>query len=282
MPTQPAPPQEKDLSIRLTELEALSEVMALLRLTEQGKLRVSEKTGMPSAAGCEKILDCLSGGDFFPPDVAHRPEKKSYQQDIGHIKPVAWARLLKSGRYFATDGTKSKLTPAGIKALSRPPHEIINHLWTKWLANTTYDEFNRIDNIKGQYSKRHMTAKPPRRETIADALMECPANQWMLAEKFSSYMQAEGFEFDISNHPEKLYLAELRYGSFGYSGYGGWNILQFRYILCLLFEYAATLGLIDIAYIHPEGAMADYRDQWGGDDLDWLSRYDGLRASSRI
>jgi hypothetical protein len=32
------------------------------------------------------------------------------------------------------------------------------------------------------------------------------------------------------------------------NGSGGWNILQERYLLALLFEYAATLGLIDIAY----------------------------------
>jgi len=45
--------------------------------------------------------------------------------------------------------------------------------------------------------------------------------------------------------------------------------------MAFLFEYAATLGLIDIAYIHPSGARKDY-DQWGTDDLDCLSRYDGL------
>lgn len=64
----------------------------------------------------------------------------------------------------------------------------------------------------------------------------------------------------------------------GYEGYGGWNIVQFRYLLCFLFEYAATLGLVDIAYVHPRDGMDDFREQWGADDLEWLSRYDGLRA----
>ena len=123
-----------------------------------------------------------------------------------------------------------------------------------------------------------MTAKPPRRETIADTLLDCPANQWIDPEKFSGYMLAEGFEFEVSHNLSKLYVGELRYGNFGYAGYGGWNIVQFRYLLCLLFEYAATLGLIDIAYVHPSGAMDDFSDQWGADDLAWLSRYDGLRA----
>jgi len=51
-----------------------------------------------------------------------------------------------------------------------------------------------------------------------------------------------------------------------------------RYALCVLFEYAATLGLIDVAYADPRGARDDYRALWGGDELSCLSRYDGLSA----
>ncbi|MGH3674919.1 MAG: hypothetical protein ACRDU5_04125, partial [Mycobacterium sp.] len=46
----------------------------------------------------------------------------------------------------------------------------------------------------------------------------------------------------------------------------------------MLFEYAATLGLIDVTYTDPADARDDFRDNWGADDLDYLSRYDGLRA----
>lgn len=41
-------------------------------------------------------------------------------------------------------------------------------------------------------------------------------------------------------------------------------------------EYAATLGMIDIGFIPPEKAACDYRGNWGTDDLEYLSRYDGL------
>jgi len=278
MPTLETPGREEGLYLRETEHEALSEVMALLRLAEQGTLQISEKSGLVSPAGVRKILECLNGGDFFPPEVAYLPDKKSYHQEIGAIKPIGWARLLQSGGYFTNVGAKSKLTKLGIKALSLAPQEIIRHLWTKWLANTTYDEFNRIDEIKGQKKKGHMTAKPPRRQTIAKALLDCPANEWIDLDGFSNYMLARGLEFEVSINVWKLYLAEEKYGNFGYSGYGEWNIVQFRYILCLLFEYAATLGLIDVAYVHPRDGLDDYTDQWGADDLEWLSRYDGLRA----
>ena len=43
-----------------------------------------------------------------------------------------------------------------------------------------------------------------------------------------------------------------------------------------MFEYAATLGLIDVAYVAPAGVRRDFRSLWGTDDLDFLSRYDGL------
>jgi hypothetical protein len=90
-------------------------------------------------------------------------------------------------------------------------------------------------------------------------------------------MQAAGFQFKVTRDPWSLYLVDPQYGSLGYEGYGGWNMLQERYLLCLLLEYAAPLGMIDVAYEHPAGARDDYSGQWGGDDLSFLSRYDGLR-----
>jgi hypothetical protein len=123
-----------------------------------------------------------------------------------------------------------------------------------------------------------MTARQPRREAIVEALASCPVSEWIRIGEFSRYMQAGGYGFEVTNDPWKLYICDRQYGSLGYSGFNDWNILQLRYILCFLFEYAATLGLIDIAYVHPEKALNDYHDLWGVDDLRWLSRYDGLRA----
>ncbi|MET7972708.1 hypothetical protein ABZW44_06400 [Streptomyces mirabilis] len=73
-------------------------------------------------------------------------------------------------------------------------------------------------------------------------------------------------------------LVGAAYDSLGYDGFHDWPLLQDRYTLAVLFEYAATLGLIGIEYVPPVGAREDYRDNWGGDDLDQLSCYDGLLA----
>ncbi len=273
------PPDEEGLQIRTTTPEALAEVMALLRLAEAGDLRVSPKTAMPSAEGIRKMLECLPMGDFYPPDVAFLPKKRSWEQEIGAIKPVAWARLLVHAGYVDVGGTKSKLTRKGIKALSEAPHNILKELWGKWCENTRYDEYNRVEAVKGQNAKgRPMTSKPERRAVIADALLDCPVGKWVGAENFSTFMRAADRLFEVARLPARLYFGDPHYGNLGYSGFGGWNILQLRYILCLLFEYAATLGMVDVAYVHPDRAINDLRGIWGADDLPWLSRYDGLRA----
>jgi hypothetical protein len=71
-------------------------------------------------------------------------------------------------------------------------------------------------------------------------------------------------------------VADSHYGSLGYSGCHGFEILQGRYILVYLFEYLATLGMIDVAYVLPYGMRDDYRSLWGADGLSLFSRYDGL------
>ncbi|MCU0782244.1 MAG: hypothetical protein MUF04_14250 [Akkermansiaceae bacterium] len=80
----------------------------------------------------------------------------------------------------------------------------------------------------------------------------------------------------MSPDPWKLYIDDRQYGALGFTGFGGWNVLQDRYRLYLLMEYAATLGLIDIAYGLPEQARPV--DNWGMDCYAWLSRYDGFSA----
>lgn len=77
------------------------------------------------------------------------------------------------------------------------------------------------------------------------------------------------------SHPKFSQKTEGRY-SYSPADSHNWNILQERYILCFLFEFAATLGLIDVAYVSPHQARKDYGDMWGTDDLSFLSRYDGL------
>jgi hypothetical protein len=89
-------------------------------------------------------------------------------------------------------------------------------------------------------------------------------------------MRACGNSFEVTYDPWALYMDDPKYGSLGYSDRCGWEVLQDRYLLCFLFEYAATLGLIDIAFVEPEIGCRNFKTSWGFEDHPYLSRYDGL------
>ncbi|ETX04510.1 hypothetical protein [Candidatus Entotheonella palauensis] len=269
----PRKPPKKEVTVhhmpiirRDMERAASQDLQTVLRLIDRGKATVSDKTFQPSAATVKGIAEVLRDGDFFE------------DPDIGSVKAFAWPLLVQAGRLAELQGRKLALTRAGRKALSAPPAETLRTVWQRWLKSTLLDEFNRIDEIKGQRGKgkRAMTALAGRRAIIADALEQCPVGSWVSFDTYSRFMQAGSFHFEVTRDPWHLYIVDANYGNLGNQGYHDWPILQDRYLLCLLFEYAATLGLIDVAYIDPNGVRPNFRDLWGADDLDFLSRYDGL------
>jgi hypothetical protein len=268
-------PEDPLLTVRLTEREALQEVLIMLRTVEQERVPVSDKTALPGAASLRLLSDRLAGGDHYP----HEVKQYDWSQEIGAIKAFAWPMLLQAGGLAAVVSGRLQLSPGGVKALATPPAQVLRGLWQKWLKSTLFDEFSRVEAVKGQNAKgRVMTAVAPRRAAIEATLQACPIGQWIAVDDFSRFMQATDRVFAVTHDAWKLYLCDRQYGSLGHAGWGGWNILQERYIFAFLFEYAATLGLVDVAYVHPAQARSDFRDQWGTDDLSFLSRYDGLRA----
>ena len=267
--------QEIPIRQRPTELAASQELQTVLRLIQAGKVAVSDKTRYPGAATIKAIAAVLQGGDYYSPEDE---STEQYAQKIGDIKPFAWCLLVQAGGLAELSGKKLQLTKAGLKALTSPSAETLRNIWRKWLKTTLIDEFRRIDEIKGQTGKgaRSLTAVSGRRAAIAKALSECPVGKWMAVDDFFRYMKAKKHNFDVTRDPWSLYICEAGYGALGYEGFGSWAILQGRYALCLLFEYAATLGFIDVAYVPPSGVRADFSDNWGTDELEFLSRYDGL------
>ena len=264
---------DEGLTLRPTERDALLEVFVMLRTIEQARIQVGEKTALPGAAALRLLTEKLVGGDFYP----WVEKKRKWDQEIGPIKAFAWPMLLQAAGLAVRTAGRLTLSPAGIKALSTPAAEVLRGIWRKWQKSTLFDEFSRIDEIKGQNAKgRVMTAVAPRRAAIEEALQDCPVGRWVAFDDFSRFMRASDRMFAVTHDSWKLYLAERQYGSLGYEGFGGWNILQDRYMSAVLFEYAATLGMVDVAFRDPAGASDDFRDLWGADDLAFLSRYDGI------
>jgi hypothetical protein len=241
----------------------------VLRLCEQGKLRCSEKTRRPSAASIALVTEVLQDGDFYPDHA---------------IAAFAWPLLVQAARLAELAGGRMQLTPRGRATLAKAPSGALSLLWNRWLASAPIDELSRVEHIKGQRTPNTLTAASKRRQAVGRALAALPPGEWVQVDELFTSMQQDEPPLMVARNDTsiwRLYIAELRYGSLGYLGFHDWPLLEGRYTLCVLFEYAATLGLIDVAYTDPAGARDDFRGNWGTDDLDYLSRYDGLTAVRR-
>ncbi len=272
------PRQRPKENIKITEIpvticdtakNAQYELKTVLHLLETGKVAVSEKTMRPTAAASAVIAKSLTGGDYYPPN--------SDGPDPGFIKSFAWPILLQAAELAELNGKKLSLTKTGVQAISKPSPETVKQIWKRWLL-TRWDEFQRVEAIKGQGGKgaHGMTVPSSRRTVIMNGLSGCPINEWVEISEFSRHLQASKRYFDVSNEPWSLYVLDPNYGALGYDDAHSWEILQERYIKCFLMEYAATLGLVDVAYVRPEEVNRDFDCLWGVDELAFLSRYDGF------
>jgi len=266
---------EIELQVRETELDACSDLKAVLRLIDAGEIKVGEATARPAKASMKKIHNVLSNGDFYGEDDEPRDDPQGPAGDLV-IKPFAWPLLVQAAGLVAKSGSKLQLTDAGRTAFAKPAHQVIDQIWSKWLKTKLLDEFNRVNAIKGQNGRNGLTAVEPRRKVIVEALRQCTPGKWFPIGQFFRVLKASEASFSISHDEWNLYIDSREYGNFADAGSDTWDLLQGRYTLTLLFEYAATLGLIDVAYIFPEWARDDFHDIWGTDGMSCLSRYDGL------
>jgi XPB/Ssl2-like helicase family protein len=252
--------------VRTTEQEVLLNLRAVQELCAAGELRCSAKTSRPSAATIRTVAEHLVHGDFYPDEP---------------IASFAWPLLLQAGGLAKLDGVRLQLTPKGRAALAKPAAEVIRQLWQRWLTHAVIDEFSRIEEIKGQRVPNVLTAAKNRRPMVAKAMATCPPGEWIDVDDLFTTMRRRNMSPTIARSDMalwKLYLVDPEYGSLGYSGYYDWKLLEGRYTLAVLFEYAGTLGLLDLDYVLPAGAREDFQNNWGGEDLEALSRYDGLHS----
>lgn len=237
-----------ELTVRETQWMAQQDLLAVLWLVEAGQVRVTAKTQRPTAATIRAVGEILFDGDYYPPPDPAKEKNYFGPTEPDSMRAFAWPLLVQSANLAEVAGAKLQLTSAGKKALTAPPRETLRTLWKSWLKTTLLDEFNRVKTIKGQSGQGAdaMTAPSGRRKVIAGALPNLPVNTWVAFDEFSRYMQADGHTFTVSRDLWTLYIEEANYGSLGYEGFGDWHIVQARYLLVFLMEYAATLGLLDI------------------------------------
>ena len=253
--------------VRWTAPDALSNLVAVLELAADGQVRCSAATRRPFAATVKLIEDALVAGDFY---------------DSGEpIAAFAWPLLIQAGGLVRLTGTRLELSPRGRATLERPSYEALAALWARWLRSVSQDELARVEAIKGQRKPGTLTSAVTRRTVVAAALAALEPDEWTGVGKLLGIIRAQRPPLVATRSLRalwRLYVADSYYGSLGYAGPRAWDVVEGRYALCVLFEYAATVGLLDVAYADPCGARDDYRGLWGADQLSCLSRYDGLAA----
>ena len=260
--------------VRCTAPDALSNLVAVLELAADGQLRCSAATRRPLAATVRLVGDALVAGDYYGADRDHHEGGEP-------IAAFAWPMLLQAGGLARRSGTRLELTPRGGTALAGPSCHALGALWDRWLKSVSIDELSRIEAIRGQRSPATLTVAARRRAAVAAGLAAIEPGVWIEVDALFGILRAQPAPLVVARSPLarwRLYLDDPRRGSLGPPGGKAWPVLEGRYALCVLFEYAATLGVVDVAYTAARGARDDYRELWGADRYDSLSRYDGLAA----
>ncbi len=259
---------ERKLHVRNTATAALNNLETVLRLVEGGKLKVGAKTGRPTPAAQKNLRKLLQEGDWY--------EEEEILQGIGHIQAFAWPMLLQGAGLAEVDGSALKLNYKGKKAIEGNLPKVIKGIWDGWRTTRFLDEFSRVDRIKGQKALRGrvLIAAHTRRPALYEGLSLCAPGKWLTVKELIRSMYSAGLEFEVAHYGCELYVGDAQCGHL--DEFGDQAMVKTRYMLAFLFEYAATLGIMDVAYIHPEGALSDYRSLWGMDGSAFLSRYDGL------
>ena len=257
------------VTVRGTGPDALSNLVAVLELAADGQLRCGAATGRPLAATVRLVEDGLVAGDYYD-RAAGEP-----------IAAFAWPMLLRAGGLARLTGPRLELTARGEAVLAEPCYQALGALWDRWLRSVSQDELARVEAIRGQRRSGTLTTPARRRAAVAYGLAALAPGVWVEVDALFTVLRVQFAPLTVAASPLtrwRLYLEDPRHGSLGPAGWQAWNVLEGRYALCVLFEYAATLGVVDVAYTGARGARDDYRGLWGAEGRDSLSRYDGLAA----
>lgn len=249
-----------------TEQIGLNDLLTFLRLVDQGIIKFSSSTSQITGASVRKVAENLMAGDFYP-----LPEKPRAKETIRPFGLNTFAR--ESGLITRT----GKLTKAGRTLLQTHDLEILLDAVEKWAENGRFDELSRITAVKGQRSRKvRLTPAHERRSRVFEALSWCPTDVWIDINDFYRAFKVWQFDFDVEK-TDYTYLSlggSAHYDSW-YSEEDYWLVTKGLFINAIIWEYLATIGAIDLAYVNPEETELPVASDWYWDDSAY-SPFDGL------
>jgi hypothetical protein len=269
--------QLPDRLLSESEQAIFHDLGATLYLVQQGKAGISPATRLPTLSALRQLRQNLLLGDYFP--------EWEYERAEDAIRPLALIVLVQAAKWAQPNpaGNKLELTKAGQALLGVPlGAQHIREVWERWLKSDLLDELSRIRNIKGQQAKSTRLTKPAdRRAKLAAVLHAFPLDRWVEMDELLRYMRAEGQLPAIErNTTPSLSVGAYSYyddEGLGYSGAKYWDVITGSYLRAVVWEYVATLGLVEIAYTWPEDTPHQFGKLYHL-GAEYLSRYDGLLA----
>ena len=255
------------------------ELRRVLGLAQAGKLAVTAKRAAPTDACIRRIGEAL----MLPDLDLEEPEKERAQwyryPEAGPVRAYAWGIVVQQCGWCKPTGGKLGLTRKGRTMLTDRGAETLKEGVDRLLKDDSFDEFNRINHIRGQTGKgkRSLTRPSSRHESIAASMMDWPEGEWIAFDDAFQFVCASGSTFSVARGDAwDLYFGEKQYGSLGYEYGDRGDGLERQYLRAFLVETLATLGLVDIAYVYPHNLWPELKGRWGTDDLGFCGRYDGL------
>ncbi|MEA2068786.1 MAG: hypothetical protein U9P12_06270, partial [Verrucomicrobiota bacterium] len=254
-----AEPNLDELELFETEAAVFPGLKRMLQLVAAGKLKVSEKTGMPSAAAMKVAAKALSG-----PDDPRGPDR-----------PFIWPLLLQQCGWAKFRAGKFGLTPAGKGLLECFSPEAFAEGLKELMHDAKFDEILRVSEIKGfrgKHARRHWRSASGRRMDVFKALEAFPVGEWVSMDDAYAFLLASGGDCRVVAEGGSLYICDREYGALWGEE---WNIgkVYFRQLVC---ESLATLGLVDLLRREDSWYRPDLKESWGMDGLKELTRYDGI------
>ena len=259
-----------ELTCAETEQTGPHDLIAYLRLVDQGQIKISNTSSRATLGSIKKIHNSLLAGDFFPLAEKYRGADtiRAFGLDV-----FAQEAKLVSKRRGATTLT---LTRRGKAFYKSQDAKLLLKVFEIWTESGRFDELSRIPAIKGQKAKGTRLTKPAsRREAVIEALSWCPAGVWIDIEDFYRAVKIWHFDFEVENSSfSNLYIGYREYGMLYGETY--WSVTKGLYINAVIWEYLGSIGAVDLLYTAPEEVYFEAGLDYYYDD-DYLSQYDGLK-----
>jgi len=266
--------EEEEQPLRVYESERIAprELPRVLRLIQSAKVKVTASGKRPTDAAVR-----LLGEVLLAPVLALDPpasRRKEGAEAAGAVRAHAWGVLVQQCGWAKTRGDALALTAAGQALAQRFDPGAFREGVQRFTSNDDFDELNRINHIRGQTGRGSRCVSEPglRKEAITSAMAAFPVGEWLAFDEARRLVDASGESWDVlcTDRPG-LYFGEFQYGFIAETAG-----LNRQYLRAFFMESLATLGIVDLGYVHPHHLWPEFGDWWGIDDLSFCGRYDGL------